>query len=48
MPSLIIDFVQDTVSGSGPTIQFLKGLGAAVLFIAVYSYWRWLPQPHAF
>ena len=30
------------------TIQFLKGLGAAVVFIAVYRYWRWLPQPHSF
>ena len=41
-------FMQDLVSGSAATIQFLKGVGAAVVFIAVYSYWRWLPQPHSF
>jgi hypothetical protein len=49
MPSLIIGLMQDLVSGSAAaTIQFLKGVGAAVVFIAVYSYWRWLPQPHSF
>jgi len=49
MPSLIIGFMQDLISGSAAaTIQFLKGVGVAVVFIAVYSYWRWLPQPHSF
>ena len=49
MPSLIISFMHDLVSGSAAaTIQFLKGVGTAVVFIAVYSYWRWLPQPHSF
>jgi hypothetical protein len=49
MPSLIIGFMHDLVSGSAAsTIQFLKGVGAAVVFIVVYSYWRWLPQPHSF
>jgi len=49
MPSLIIGFMQYLVSGSAAaTIQFLKGVGTAVVFIAVYSYWRWLPQPHSF
>ena len=49
MPSLIIGYVRDLVSGSADaTIQFLKGVGAAVVFIAVYGYWRWLPQPHSF
>ena len=49
MASLIIGFMQDLVSGSAAaTIQFLKGVGAAVVFIAVYAYWRWLSQPHSF
>jgi hypothetical protein len=49
MPSLIIGFMHDLVSGSAAaTIQLLKGVGAAVVFIVVYSYWRWLPQPHSF
>jgi len=47
--SLIIKSMRDLVSGSvAATIQFLRGLGAAVVFIAVYTYWRWLPQPHSF
>jgi hypothetical protein len=46
---LIIGFMLDLPSGStAATIQFLKGVGAAAVFIAVYAYWRWLPQPHAF
>ena len=30
------------------TVQLLKGVGTAIVFIAVYGYWRWLPQPHSF
>jgi hypothetical protein len=33
--------MQDLVSGSAAaTIQFLKGVGAALVFITVYAYWR--------
>jgi hypothetical protein len=32
----------------GATLQFLKATSIAVVFVATYFYWRWLPQPHAF
>ena len=28
--------------------HYLKWVGTAVVFIAVYAYWRLLPQPHSF
>jgi hypothetical protein len=40
--------IQKLVSASAAAVQFFKGIGIAAMFIAVYSYWRWLPQPHAF
>jgi hypothetical protein len=32
----------------GAAIQSLKGISTAIVFVAVYMYWRWLPQPHSF
>jgi len=29
-------------------VQALLGIGTAIVFVAVYVYWRYLPQPHAF
>jgi len=40
--------MQYLVSASAATIQYLKWVGTAVVFIAVYAYWRLLPQPHSF
>lgn len=38
----------DLVSASAAAVQFFKGIGIAVMFIAVYWYLRWWPQPHVF
>jgi hypothetical protein len=41
--------MQYLVSASAAaTIQLLERAGTTVVFIAVYWYWRWLPQPHSF
>ena len=40
--------MRELVSASAAAVHFLKGIGIAVMFIAIYSYWRWLPQPHSF
>jgi hypothetical protein len=39
--------MRELVSASA-AVQFVKGISAAVMFVAVYAYWRWLPQPHSF
>jgi hypothetical protein len=41
-------FMHELVLAAAATIQFLKGVSTAIAFIAVYWYWRWLPQPHSF
>jgi hypothetical protein len=44
----IVLVMHELVSAAAATAQFFKGIGMAVMFIAIYWYWRWLPQPHFF
>ena len=34
-------------ASAAATFHFLKEVRIAIVFIAVYMYWRWLPQPHS-
>jgi hypothetical protein len=46
---LTIGYMHESISASAfAASQFLKGIVIAVVFVAVYVYWRWLPQPHSF
>jgi hypothetical protein len=41
--------MRNPVSASAArAIQRMKALSIAVVFIAAYTYLRWLPQPHSF
>jgi len=40
--------MHERVSASASAVQFLKGIVIAIMFIAVYWYLRWWPQPHSF
>ena len=46
--STTMSVMHELVSAFAAAVQLLKGMGTAIVFVAVYAYWRWLPQPHSF